>query len=109
MSGSLLGSFEELVLLAVKRLQVEDDAYGLSIQSLLSEATGQPVVSGAVYTTLHRLEEKGFVESERTDPLPKPGGRSKRVFRVTGEGELVLEAVRRARMMLELGFQGGIR
>jgi DNA-binding PadR family transcriptional regulator len=43
-----------------------------------------------VYATLARLEEKGLVTSSTTEPLPVPGGRSRRLARLTPEGKRAL-------------------
>jgi hypothetical protein len=58
------GSFEQLVLLAVLRLR--DQAYGMTVRAELEKRTGQPVSLGAVYTTLERLEGKGYLTSRST-------------------------------------------
>ena len=48
---------------------------------------------GALYTTLQRLEEKGFVTSRLGDPTPERGGRAKRYYKVSAAG---LRTVKRA-------------
>lgn len=88
--GEFLGEFEQLILLAVLRLG--DDAYGVTIRREIEECGGRESSLGAVYTTLDRLEQKGWVESRLSDPTPERGGRSKRLYRPTAQG---IEAVRR--------------
>jgi DNA-binding PadR family transcriptional regulator len=56
-----LGEFEQLILFAV--LLLEGDAYGVAIRETIEERTGRVVSSGAIYTALGRLEERGFVSS----------------------------------------------
>ena len=51
---------------------------------------------GAVYTTLRRLQRKGFVSSQLGDPSPSRGGRAKKYFTLEPEG---LEALQRSREM----------
>jgi PadR family transcriptional regulator, regulatory protein PadR len=80
----LLGGFEQLVLLAVVRL--DDAAYGVSIQREIAECTGRKVTPGALYTTLDRLERKGLVSPRVGDPTPERGGRAKRYYVVTKAG-----------------------
>jgi len=41
---------------------------------------------GAVYTTLDRLERKGYVLSRMGDPTPERGGRAKKYFRLEAPG-----------------------
>lgn len=86
--------FEQQVLLAVWRL--EGDAYGTSVRDELEERTGAGVAQGAVYTTLMRLEKKGFLQSRLSDPTPVRGGKAKRLFRITPEGRAGVNEVRRA-------------
>ena len=74
-----LGEFEELVLLAIIKLQ--DNAYGTTIRETL-ESAERPTSIGALYATLDRLENKGFVSSFQGDPTQERGGRAKRFFSV---------------------------
>jgi len=55
---------------------------------------------GSIYTTLDRLERRGFVSSRQGEPTPERGGRAKRYFRVEGEGIAALEETERARARL---------
>lgn len=101
MSTDYLGEFEHLVLLAV--LQAGPDAYGVPIREQI-EARGERDVSfGAVYATLRRLEGKGLVTSERSDPEPVQGGRARKIIRLTDQG---LEAVRASRARLQRMAEG---
>ena len=45
---------------------------------------------GAVYATLDRLEDKGFVASWLSDPTPERGGRAKRHYKLEAPGERAL-------------------
>ena len=67
-----LGEFETLVLLAI--LQLKDNAYGIEILRVLNEDAGRDVSFGAVYSSLRRMQKKGFVESELGDSAPVRGG-----------------------------------
>jgi PadR family transcriptional regulator, regulatory protein PadR len=80
----MLGEFEYLLLTAAARLG--EDAYGAAIRQAIEDATGRPCSLGALYTTLDRLEEKGFLKTHMGDPTPQRGGRPKRMVRVTGKG-----------------------
>jgi PadR family transcriptional regulator PadR len=84
-----LGRFEELVLLALARLR--ENAYGVTIRREIAERTGRDVSFGAVYTTLERLQRKGYVSSRVGDPTPERGGRAKRYFRIEASGTRALE------------------
>lgn len=91
--GTVLGEFEQLVLLALLRLGA--DGYGMQVRREIEERTGRDVSAGAVYATLDRLEEKGLVRSEVGDPTPERGGRARRTFEVTGNGARALDEARR--------------
>jgi DNA-binding PadR family transcriptional regulator len=80
----MIGEFEYLILTSAARLG--DNAYGASIRSEIENATGRPCSIGALYTTLDRLEAKGFVRTWMGDPTPERGGRSKRLVHVTASG-----------------------
>ncbi|HXT71339.1 MAG TPA: helix-turn-helix transcriptional regulator [Vicinamibacterales bacterium] len=73
-----LGEFELLVLLAILRL--EDDAYGVTIRDALEAETSREVALGAIYKTLGRLEDKGYVLSRLGEPTPQRGGRRKKLY-----------------------------
>src|SRR5215471_13623501 len=61
-SSDSLGQFEQLVLTAI--LTLRDDAYGVTIHAKVEELARPKAASlGAVYVTLDRLEDKGFVSS----------------------------------------------
>jgi len=84
-----LGEFEELILLLIMTLK--EEAYGLSIRRTLKDQANRMVTIGAVHGTLNRLESKGFVESNLSDPTELRGGRRKRLFTITTSGKLALQ------------------
>ncbi len=87
-----LGEFEQIALLALIRLRA--DAYGARIRAEIAERTGRDVSVGAVYTTLERMEQKGFVSSARGAPTPERGGRAKRFDKIEAPRERVLQRSR---------------
>ena len=96
-----LGQFEQLVLAAV--LALRDNAYGVTIHEKVGELAQPKSVSlGAVYVTLDRLEDKGFVSSWLSDPTPERGGRSKRHYQLQALGERALQdSIAAARRMCD--------
>ena len=72
--GDYLGEFEMVVMLTLGRLGAR--AYGMTIRLEIEERTGRSVSIGAVYTTLRRLQRKGFVSSALGEPSPSRGGRT---------------------------------
>lgn len=96
-----MGEFEQLVLLAVLRLG--DEAYGMAVRAELEARTGRDVSYGAVYTTLDRLEKKGWVGHRLGESTPERGGRARKYFRLEREGRV---ALREARKVLEVMWEG---
>jgi PadR family transcriptional regulator PadR len=101
MSENYLGEFEQIVLLAVVRLGGK--AYGVPIRGEIAQRGKRGTSVGALYSTLDRLEAKGYVQSRFADPTPERGGRSKRYFRVTAEG---LEALANSKSVLDRMWKG---
>jgi len=85
-----LGEFEQLVALAILRLG--EEAYAVTITREIEERTDRSVSSGAVYTTLNRLEEKGFLRSRRGESRAMRGGRPRRFYVVEPDGLSALQA-----------------
>jgi len=67
MTSRSIGEFELAVLLCVGLLG--DDAFGVAVRRAVSKRLGRDCAIGAVYTTLQRLENKGFVRSWTSEPL----------------------------------------
>lgn len=101
-----LGDFEQMVMIALLRLG--DDAYGMRVRQEIEQRTGRETSIGAVYATLDRLQEKGFVKSSLGKPASERGGRAKRTFVLTAKGSQALESSHDAlrRMMDGLRFGG---
>ena len=86
-ADTYLGEFEQLVLFAVLRL---DDASGIAIHDEIEARTGRDVSPGAIYTTLGRLEERGFVTSEVLAPEPGKVGRPRKHYTLQPRGARAL-------------------
>lgn len=97
-----LGEFELLVLLSI--LRQRDAPYANAVREDLEANADRRVTRGALYRTLDRLEEKGFLSWElEPSAVPERGGHPMRRLVVTEEG---LEAVRQARAVLASFFEG---
>lgn len=83
-----LGTFEQVVLLAIVHLG--PNAYGTTIRTEIEDRTGRVVAVGALYTALDRLERKGLVAFEMSDPTAARGGRAKRYVRLRPAGKAAL-------------------
>ena len=81
---SILGEFEQLVLLGV--LQCGKEAYAVPICREIHTRTGRNVSLGAVYKTLDRLEAKHLVRSTLGGATAERGGRAKRLYAATPVG-----------------------
>lgn len=93
-SHQTLGDFEQLVLLGVLRLG--DEAYGASIRQEIHARSGRDVSINAVYTTLERLQGKGFLRSWVGEPTPQRGGRRRKFYALRPSGEAALRHAYRA-------------
>ncbi len=96
-----LGQFEQMVLLAIAHLRGE--AYGVPIVEEIERRTGRSAARAAVYVTLRRLEEKGFVSSWMSDPTPERGGKGRRYAKLEPKG---VRALREARLVAERMWHG---
>jgi DNA-binding PadR family transcriptional regulator len=79
-----LGDLELMVLLVI--LHLGEYAYAVPIRQALADRAGRQIARGALYTTLERLEAKGYLRSRFGDPTPERGGRSRRYFSVSARG-----------------------
>jgi DNA-binding PadR family transcriptional regulator len=79
-----LGEFELSTLASI--LQLGTEAYGMKIRQIMQDQRGKRVSFGAIYTTLDRLREKGFVTSWLAEPTRERGGRAKQYFEITAAG-----------------------
>jgi DNA-binding PadR family transcriptional regulator len=99
-----LGDFEEFVLIAILRLR--DNAYGVTIRRLIEEETSKTISIGAIYTTLERLEKKGYLSSRQGESTPERGGRAKRYFKIEGAGERALSNAHKTHVIRQKLLKG---
>jgi PadR family transcriptional regulator, regulatory protein PadR len=98
-----VGEFETLVLMAILRLGA--DAYGLRIHDEIDTIARRRCSFGALYTTLDRLEGKGYVSSRLSDPTPERGGRAKKYFRLEAAGSVALKGAVGATLRMMKGLE----
>ena len=63
-----------------------DDAYGGAIRAHIEERSGRVVSSGAISTTLGRLEERRLVAGRVGEPVPGRAGRPRKYYALTPAG-----------------------
>lgn len=68
--------------------------YGLEIIASIKEDTDKAISLGGLYTTLHRLEKKGYVKSKWGEATPERGGNRRRYYQLSGAGEKALKEFR---------------
>lgn len=98
-----LGEFEQLVLIALVRLG--PDAYGATVRREIEVRAKRELSIGAVYTTLERLEGKGFVRSRIGEPTPNRGGRRRKHFELLPLGSRALKAALQAYAGMTAGLE----
>jgi len=89
MKGTHLGELEELVLLTTAVL--DGNAYTVTITNEIKLQSNRTITLSTVHTSLHRLEEKGFVRSEVGGTTKERGGRRKRLYVITQTGYEALQ------------------
>ncbi|HEX5758632.1 MAG TPA: PadR family transcriptional regulator [Thermoanaerobaculia bacterium] len=90
MEGDALKGHLDMLVMAVV---ASGATYGYAvIEALRSRSGGRlDLPEGTIYPLLHRLEMRGLLRSRQT-----PGGRRKRVYRLTAAGQEALEQQREA-------------
>jgi PadR family transcriptional regulator PadR len=101
--AELLGTFEQIVLLAV--LGLEEEAYGRAVLRAVQSASSdeRSISAGAVYATLDRVEAKGLLSSRIEQGTPARRGRARRFYRLTPAGASALSEARRTLERMWLG------
>ena len=98
MKESKLGDFEETILLIVGILG--EEAYAYKIAEEFESQIKRSVSIGAVHSTLNRIAEKGFLTSAMGKASAERGGRRKRIYTITAEGQRALEKSRELKLSL---------
>ncbi len=101
--GTILGEFEQLVLLALLRLG--NGAFGAAIHREIVTRTGRDVPAGAVYVTLDRLEAKHMVCSYIGTPTAQRGGRRRKHYLLDTAGQRALVRAYRTFSVMTAGLQ----
>ena len=73
-------------------LDLDDDAYGVAIRETIERRTGKVVSSGAIYTALGRLGERGFVTHRVAEASAGKVGRPRKYYRLEPAGARALKS-----------------
>jgi DNA-binding PadR family transcriptional regulator len=90
MTLTRLSRVEMLILAALETRE----QYGLAIIEKIKETTGQSLSLGSLYTTLHRMERKGFVTSRWGESTEIRQGARRRYYQITALGQQALAETR---------------
>jgi DNA-binding PadR family transcriptional regulator len=101
MPKGYLGVFEQMVLLAI--LRQGEEAFGLEVRREIEAGANRKVSRSAFYTTLDRLEKKGFVKWTPMESESPRRAAPIRLFEVTHAG---VAALRESRGALEALWSG---
>jgi DNA-binding PadR family transcriptional regulator len=103
----VVSDLEQAVIMGV--MHVGDEAYGIPVHAEILERTGRDLSLAAVYKTLERLEQKGFLTKRVGEPTSERGGRRKHFYSVTSAGKSALrrelEGLRRMVQGLDVGLK----
>jgi len=106
-TSAVLGEWEQLLLLSALRLG--DRAAAVQIRRDLTAVIGRPPSRGALYRTLDRLEDKGYVRWAIEAASADRGGHARRVYTVTPIGIGALRVSRRTLLGLWKGVEGVLK
>ena len=88
----MLSRTEEMLLLAVCRLQTE--AFGINIRKEVESLTGKRYSVGGIYVPLDRLVKKGLLSTNVGEATENRLGRPKRLFTISSSGLATLKESR---------------
>jgi len=86
---AILAVKEEIILSAL--LMLEGSSHGAPLRKKVIELSKKEIVYGTLYNLLEVLIRKGYVKSQKSDPKPVRGGRSKTIYKITDKGKTALE------------------
>ena len=102
----MIGEFEFQIIATI--IGLNHEAYGTPLKEKIELDFSRKVSYGAIYTTLSRLEKKGLIESKLGEATPKRGGRAKKSFLVTGDGQRKFEDRLNHIRKISIAIEGGL-
>jgi len=96
----------EVAAIAADRLGVPiTQAYGMTVRREIEQRAGRNLSIGAIYSTLERLEAKGYVSSRTGEATAERGGRAKRHFQIEADGVRAVKASEDAIRRMSAGLR----
>jgi PadR family transcriptional regulator PadR len=86
---TILAVREEIILSAL--MMLDGSSNGAPLRKKVIELSQKEIVYGTLYNLLEVLIRKGYVTSQKSDPTPVRGGRSKTIYSITNSGKNALE------------------
>jgi len=86
---TILAVKEEIILSAL--MMLNGSSHGAPLRKKVIELSKKEIVYGTLYNLLEVLLRKGYVTSQKDDPTPVRGGRSKTIYSITKMGMNALE------------------
>ena len=86
-------------------LLVPGEKYGRDIRNGYQDRTDETMPLGSLYTTLDRMEEKGFVKSRMGESEGERGGNRRKYYKLTASGLSALNDLQRA---IAVPVKGGL-
>ena len=80
---------------AILAILLNGERYGLEIREQYHKRTGHRMPYGSLYTTLHRIEDKGFIRARYGASTHRRGGNRRKYFSLTAKGSSALDALER--------------
>ncbi len=78
--------------LHVMSVLLNGERFGRQINLEYEKATKERMPIGSLYTTLERMQEKGYIRSRDGEPNPEYGGNKRRYFSLTAKGRGAYES-----------------
>jgi DNA-binding PadR family transcriptional regulator len=79
--------------LKILRVLIGSRMYGLQLQDAIRDECHEIISDGTLYTTLHRMHKKGFLEASWGDPAELHHGARRKFYTVSCDGLKVLKNV----------------
>src|SRR5947199_5071704 len=78
----------------ILNLLIRGEKYGREIRDAFEQRTGASMPLGSLYTTLDRMEDKGFFTTRLGDANPDRGGNRRKYYKISASGLKALNALR---------------